>query len=65
MFILREPSGRWKEVHDEVLVIPSGDVGPPTIKSMEGEACGTMKRLRARFPFRKWVSGSGEFTDSW
>eukprot|EP00959_Pyramimonas_sp_CCMP1952_P447741 9375475-Pyramimonas_sp.AAC.1 len=23
-----------------------------------------MKKLRARFPFRKWVTGSGEFTGS-
>ena len=24
-----------------------------------------MKRLCDRFPFRKWISGSGEFTGSW
>ena len=26
--ILKEPSTRWNELHDEVWVIPSGDVGP-------------------------------------
>ena len=24
-----------------------------------------MKRLRATFPLRKWITGSGEFTGSW
>ena len=46
VFILREPSSRWNELHDDILVIPSVDVGPPVeswgftwiIKSMGGEA---------------------------
>ena len=29
VFLLREPSSRQDELHDDVLVIPFGDVGPP------------------------------------
>ena len=52
VFLLREPSSRWNELHDDVLVIPSGDVGLVlkevcmeswestfTAKSMVAEAC--------------------------
>ena len=63
MFILREPSSRWNELHDGVLVNPSGGVGPPRslfgilgvhvddqINGGRGARWeNAMKRLRARF----------------
>ena len=69
MLILREPANRWNELHDDVLVIPSRDVG--LVESLCGilgvnSGRGTrweiaMKRSRARFPFQKWITGKGEF----
>ena len=65
-------------MNDEVTVIPSGDVGPlgrlcgilgvhvdDQIHGGRGVRWeNAMKRLRAKFPFRKWITGSGEFTGS-
>ena len=78
-FILRESSSRWKELHDDVLVIPSGDVGPL------GSLCGilgvhvgdqinggrgarretAMKRLRARLPVMDLFQGMRSQAPGW
>ena len=71
MFILREPSSRWHKVYDDEVTTLSGDVGPPGslcgilgvhVDDQVNGGRGTrwenaMKRLRARFPFQKWITG--------
>ena len=79
VFILREPSSRGSKVHDGGVTTLSGVVGPPGslcgilgvhVDDQVTGGRGTrwenvVKRLRARFPFRKWIHGRGEFTFSW
>ena len=78
VFILRGPSSRWNKVHDDGVTTLSGDGGNPGslcgilgvhVDDQVNGGRGTrwenaMKHLRARFPFRKWITGRGEFTGS-
>ena len=68
-----------KRVARRRLEVPSGGVGPTgCLRGILGVHVhdqingdrgvrweNAMKQLRARYPFRKWVSGSDEFTGSW